>query len=83
MIKIELLYTEVANLFGENFGIEWIGKSDEGIELIHTRLTDVPAFVNEDVSFIYMAPVPEHFQEDIITRLMPYKNRLAELIDQG
>ena len=76
MIKIEVLFPEVFNLYGDMFNIKYLEKC------IKTALTDTPSFVSEDVNMIYMAPMPESIQELAIKKLEPYKERIKELIDK-
>ncbi len=82
MIKIEVLFPEVCNLYGDMFNIKYLEKSIDEVECIKTALTDTPSFVSEDVNMIYMAPMPESIQELAIKKLEPYKERIKELIDK-
>ena len=76
MIKIEVLFPEVCNLYGDMFNIKYLEKC------IDEDITDTPRFVSEDVNMIYMAPMPESIQELAIKKLEPYKERIKELIDK-
>lgn len=82
MIKIEVLFPEVCNLYGDMFNVKYLEKCIEGAEFTKTALTDTPRFVSEDVNMIYMAPMPESIQELAIKKLKPYKERIKELIDK-
>lgn len=82
MIKIEVLFPEVCNLYGDMFNIKYLEKYIDEVECIKTALTDTPRFVSEDVNMIYMAPMPESIQELAIKKLEPYKERIKELIDK-
>ena len=82
MIKIEVLFPEVCNLYGDMFNIKYLEKCIDEVECIKTDLTDTPRFVSEDVNMIYMAPMPESIQELAIKKLEPYKERIKELIDK-
>ncbi len=82
MIKIEVLFPEVCNLYGETFNIKYLEKCIDDVETIKTALTDTPRFVSEDVNMIYMAPMPESIQELAIKKLEPYKKRIKELIEK-
>ena len=82
MIKIEVLFPEVCNLYGDMFNIKYLEKCIDEVECIKTALTDTPSFVSEDVNMIYMAPMPESIQELAIKKLEPYKERIKELIDK-
>ena len=40
MIKIEVLYPEVCNLYGDLFNIKFLEKSIEDVKIINTKLTE-------------------------------------------
>lgn len=83
MIKIEVLFSEVCNLYGDLFNIKYLQKSIKEVECVYTSLTDEPKFVTEDVDLIYMAPMTEKTQEIVIQKLKPYKDRIKELIEKN
>lgn len=83
MIKIEVLFSEVCNLYGDLFNIKYLQKSIKEVECVYTSLTDEPKFVAEDVDLIYMAPMTEKTQEIVIQKLKPYKDRIKELIEKN
>ncbi|MBR3212450.1 MAG: hypothetical protein IKF70_05065 [Firmicutes bacterium] len=86
-IRIEVLFPEVACLYGDLFNVKYLASSikDSGLEaeVISTSLKDTPAFVSGDVDMVYMGPMPEYAQELALEVLMPLKERIAELIDAG
>lgn len=88
-MKIEMLYPEVCNLYGDLMNIEYLKRSSiasgrEDFEIIETSLKSEPYFVkNDDVSLIYMGTMTEHTQELVLKALMPYRDRIADLIDKG
>ena len=82
-MKIELLFPDAANLYGDVWGAEYLAKCAKGCELIATGLNDTPAFVDSDIDIICMSPMPEFTQELAIKKLMPYKEKIIELIDKG
>lgn len=84
MIKIEILFPEVANLFGEPFNVRYIQMSlGEECQLISTALTDEPAFLQGDVDLVYMGAMPESAQLLAIDALMPYKDVIKKQIEEG
>ena len=83
MKKVELLYPEYCNIFGESYSVEYLARCNSDIELIRTGNAAEPAFVKNDVDMIYLGCSPERKQEHIIELLMPHKERIAELIDKG
>ena len=68
MLKIEVLFPEICNLFGNMYNIKYLEKSVQDIEIIYTSLTDTPKFVDEKVDMIYMAPMTENSQELVIEK---------------
>ena len=83
MAKIEYLFPEVANLYGDAFNIKYLEKSMKYVEILNTALTDIPYFANHDVDMIYMGSMSERAQEIVIEKLKPYRERIKELIDKG
>ena len=84
MKKIELLFPELCNIYGESYNVEYLKRSNpENIEVISTNHKEQPAFVTEDVDMIYLGCTTERKQETIIEILKPHKARLQELIDKG
>lgn len=83
MKRLELLYPEYCNIFGESYNAEYLSRCNKEIKVISTDNTSEPAFVKEDVDMIYLGCSPERKQEQIISLLMPHKDRLKELIDKG
>lgn len=81
-MKIEMLYPEVCNLFGDTSNIKYLEKCIPDAEIIKTDINSEPAFVGQDVNMIYMGPMPENIQEIAINRLRPYKERIQELIQK-
>lgn len=86
MKKIEILFPEVCNLYGDLQNIEYLKRSitETDVEIIKTDLKSEPYFVShDDVDLIYMGTMTEHIQEVVIKVLTPYKARIEELIDKG
>lgn len=86
-IIIEYLFPEVSNLYGDPFNVKYLASSvkENGLEcdIIEDELTKEPFFVNNTPALIYMGPMTEHSQELVIKRLMPYKERIQALINEG
>jgi len=82
MIKVEVLYPEFCNLFGDDFNARYLAMCDDSIELIHTNLNSEPYFVrNDDVKMIIMGAMTEDAQELCLEKLRPLKARIEELIE--
>lgn len=82
-MKVEVLFPEFCNLYGDLWNIKYLERCSNEIEVINTALMSVPTFVTEDVDMIYMGPMTEKTQEKVITKLMEYKDRIKELIEAG
>lgn len=80
---IEILYPEHANLFGDTGNMRYLQACLPDATFLRTSLTEVPYFVNHDVDLLYMGPMPERAQQRVILALMPFADRLRELIEGG
>ena len=82
-MKIEILFPEFCNLFGDMYNMKYLKMCIPDAEFIETALEEEPAFVKEDVNFIHLGPMTENTQEKVIAKLLPYKERIIELIDKN
>lgn len=82
-MKIEILFPEFGNLFGDSSNIKYLKKCMPDAEIINTAINTTPKFINEHVDFIYLGPMTERAQEIVIEKLKPYKQRIEELIDKN
>ena len=80
---IELLYSEVANLFGDLANAKLLKAAIPGVDMVETGLKNRPRFVDEDVSMIILCSMTERSQELVAAALMPFRDRLLELIEAG
>lgn len=83
MKKVEFLFPELCNIYGEYYNIEYLKRCNKNIKVIETNHKKEPAFVKEDVDMIYLGCTTERKQEQIIEILKPYKKRIEELIKKG
>ena len=81
-MKVEVLFPEFCNLYGDLWNIKYLKRCSDEVEVINTSFTSIPAFVTEDVDMIYMGPMTEKTQEKVIAKLMEYKVRIKELIEE-
>ena len=79
-IKVEVLFPEICNYFGELYNIKLLEKTVDNIEVINTHLTDKPTFLKHKVDMIYIGAMTERSQELVIEKLKPYKEKIEELI---
>lgn len=82
-IVIESLFPEFCNQGGDNGNIMYLKASMPEAEFIETHFMDEPAFVTRDVSMIYLGYMTEAEQEQVAAKLMPFRDRLLELVDAG
>lgn len=82
-MKVEILFPEFCNLYGDLKNADYLKRCLPEAEFIETALHDEPAFLTQDVRFLYMGPMTEHTQEKIIEKFKPHKERLRERIESG
>ena len=82
-MKIEVMYPEICNLYGELANISYLGRCIPEAEIIETGINDEPSFVSEKPDLIYMGSTTEEGQSIAIEKLAPFKERIQELIDDG
>ena len=80
-MKIEVLYGELANLYGDLFNIRFLEQSLDNVTIYYTGINEKPHFTYENIDLIYMGPMMERYQEIVIDRLKPYKEKIKELIE--
>ena len=82
-MKIEVLFPEFANLFGDCWNWKYLSRCMPEAEMIETGYGEQPRFVSEKVDMIIMGAMTEHGQELAVKKLMPHRDRLRQLIDSG
>lgn len=82
-MKVEILFPEFCNLFGDMYNMKYLKMCIPNAEFVETALDETPKFVNDDVNLIYLGPMTENTQEKVIKRLLPYKQRIEELIEKN
>ncbi len=83
MKKLEILYSEICNLYGDRGNIMLLEQCLKKENFIYTSLDEEPYFVKHHVDFIYLGSMMESTAEKVITILKPYKKRIEELIKEG
>jgi CobQ-like glutamine amidotransferase family enzyme len=82
-LRFEMLYPQVANLFGDTQNLRYLKLCLPQAQLVRTSLNDEPLFVSETPDLIYLGPMSEDSQRLVIERLLPYQQRIEELILNG
>ena len=83
MKKVEILFPEICNLFGNMYNIKYLQETTDEIEVINTELTQKPKFLDEKVDMVYIAPMTEKSQELVINALKQYKDEIKKKIDEN
>ncbi len=81
-MKIELLYPEVCNLYGDLMNVEYLARSADA-EVVRTGLKETPRFASEPVDLVYMGSTTERGQELARDALAPYLEALKKRADGG
>lgn len=82
-MKIEVLFPEVCNLYGDLFNIKYLKECMPEAEVVNTSLKDEPLFVKETPDLIYMGTTTERGQILAIEALSKYKDQIKKAIDEG
>lgn len=80
---IEMLYPEIASLYGEKGNLDLLKLCFPEALIKMTMLNDEPYFVKHEVDLIVMGPTTEEFQKIIIKRLTPYIDRIQTMIREN
>lgn len=82
-MKIEILFPEISNIYGDFGNIMYLKKCLPEAEFIETNLNTEPSFLKEDIDLVYLGSMTESAQEKAIKQLEPYKEKIKENIDNG
>ena len=82
-MKIEVLFPEVANLYGDLQNAEYLRRSCAEIEIVETSLKDTPRFLSEDIALVYMGSITEEGQRLARDVLLPHKDAIRAKIEAG
>ena len=82
-MKIEILFQEVCNLMGDGQNVRYLQATLPDAEFIFTALTEKPYFVDNRPDMIYIGSMTEATQRRVIQKLLPFRDRLVRLIDDG
>ncbi len=82
-MRMEVLFPEICNLYGDLMNAEYLQKCCPDLERVDTSLRDEPCFVSERPDLIYMGSTTEKGQELAAAALMPYRDRILQLVGKG
>ena len=80
---VEILFQEVCGLYGDSQNATYLQATLPDAHFIYTKLTDTPYFVENTPDMIYIGCMSESIQRRVIAKLIPYKERILQLIDGG
>ena len=82
-MKIEVLYSECANLYGDLMNVTYLQQSCPDIQVVNTALKEPPRFLTEEIALVYLGSTTEKGQALISAALMPYRTALIQKIEAG
>lgn len=80
-MKIEVLYPEICNLYGDLGNIRYLQKSRPELEVVETDLKSRPAFLDGGVDLVYVGSATERGLRCWVEALTPYRDALADYVD--
>lgn len=80
---IEILFNEVCNLYGDGQNVNYLQASLPDAEFVFTSLNEEPYFLQAKPDMIYIGSMSESMQRRVIQKLMPHKERIAQLIEEN
>ena len=81
-MKIEILFPEFCNLYGDLANMAYLRRCLPQAEFVETSLQEEPLLAREKVDMVYLGPMTERLQEAVLEKLRPLRARIWELIDQ-
>mgnify|MGYP005788467209 FL=1 len=82
-MKIEILFPEFCNLFGDTYNMIYLEKTLPDAEFIRTPIGGAVRFTEEPVDLVYMGPMTERMQERVIEKLRPLKAKIQAASGRG
>lgn len=80
---VEILFSEVCDLYGDGQNVKYLQATLPDAQFIFTSLTDTPYFAENQPDLVYIGAMSESIQRRIIKKLLPLKDRILQLIDNG
>lgn len=82
-MRIEILFPEVCNLYGDLANIRYLKACCPEAEIIETDLKSRPRFLNEHIDLVYMGSTTEKGLELAANALRAVKDELSDKLDAG
>lgn len=80
---VEILFQEVCGLYGDSQNATYLQATLPDAQFVYTKLTDIPYFADNTPDLIYIGCMSETIQRRVIAKLLPYRERISQLIDNG
>lgn len=82
-MKIEILFPEICNLYGESANVLYLKKCMPDATFYETSINDEIRFINEDINLVYIGSFPDENMELIINKLKKDKDKIKEKLDNN
>ena len=82
-MKIEVLFPEICNLYGDLANIRYLKECLPEAEVIRTSLQTRPAFLDEPVDLVYMGTTTENGQVLALEQLRFYREEIFARVEEG
>ena len=80
---VEILFPEVCGLYGDSQNETYLRATLPDAQFITTALTETPYFTENEPNLILIGSMSEVTQRRVIEKLLPFKDRIEELIEKG
>lgn len=82
-MRVEVLFPEICNRFGDRANIRYLKKCLPELEVIETGLKNRPVFLDEPVDLVYMGSTTEQGLQLVVQALSPVFDEMVQRIDEG
>lgn len=82
-MKIELLYPEVCNLYGDLQNVTYLQRCCPDIQIVETDLKSRPRFLEEDIALVYMGSTTEQGLRLVTDALRNVRDEIAAKVEAG
>ena len=82
-MKVEILFPEVCNLYGDLQNVYYLKRSCPELEIVETDLHSKPRFLDEDVALVYMGSTTEQGLALAAEALRPWAEDIGRKVDGG
>lgn len=82
-MKIEVLFPEICNLYGDLANLRYLKLCLPEAEVLETTLRSKPRFLDGDTDLVYMGTTTEEGQRLVLEQLMFYRGEILDSIQAG